>query len=236
MSRARDVRSTQSIRINSMKRLLFFVIFTALAFSFASCKSASNSAPANNAQPAATPAAEFTPPPGAEEISEDRFKKDAQQNPEDPTPHFNLGNIYLAEGKFDDAAGEFKFVVGKNPKDVEALAKLGIAYTSANKLDDAIDAFKRALALTPNSAELHQRLADAYEKAGKSSDAAKERAALQRLEPNEHSKELYKAGKYEEALAESQKVAGKNAETYFVMGNALRKLNQMKEAASAFKQ
>jgi cytochrome c-type biogenesis protein CcmH/NrfG len=93
--------------MNPMKRLLSLVATALLAFSFASCKSASsNSESANNAQPNAASAAEFTPPPGAEEISEDRFRKDARQNPDDPTPHFNLGNIYLAEGKFDEAADE----------------------------------------------------------------------------------------------------------------------------------
>ena len=151
---------------------LMLVAYAALVFSLASCKSASgNSESANNAQPNASPAAAFTPPPGAEEISEDRFKKDAQQNPDDPTPHFNLGNIYLAEGKFDEAADELKLVVSKNPKDVDALAKLGIAYASANKYDDAIDAFKRAIALSPNSADLHRRLADAYDKSGRGADA-----------------------------------------------------------------
>ena len=151
-----------------MKRLLFFVSLAALALSFAACKSGSNTA--NTSQPASTPAAEFTPPPGSEEISADRFQKEVQQNPEDPVPHFNLGNIYLLEGKFAEAADEFKFVVAKNPKDVDALAKLGIVYASANKFDEAVDAYKRAVALSPKSGELHQRLAEVYEKAGKSAD------------------------------------------------------------------
>ena len=189
-----------------MKRLLFLVSIAALSLSFAACKSASDNESANTSQPAATPAAEFTPPPGSEEISADRFQKEVQQNPEDPLPHFNLGDIYLHEGKFAEAAEEFKFVVGKNPKDVEALANMGIAYASANKFDEAVDAFKRAVALSPKSGELHQRLAEVYEKAGKSAEAAKERGEFERLQPNEHAKELYKAGKYEEAVGESQKV------------------------------
>ena len=105
---------------------------------------------------------------------------------------------HVAEGKFAEAADEFKFVVGKNPKDVDALAKLGIAYASANKFDEAVDAYKRAVALSPKSGELHQRLADVYEKTGKTSEAAKERVEFERLQPNERAKELYKAGKYEE--------------------------------------
>ena len=224
------------VEMNLMKRLLFLVSIAALSLSIAACKSTSDNESANTSQPAATPAAEFTPPPGSEEISADRFQREVQQNPEDPVPHFNLGNIYLVEGKFAEAADEFKFVVAKNPKDVDALAKMGIAYASANRFDEAVDAYKRAVALSPESGELHQRLAEVYEKAGKSSEAAKERGEFERLQPNEHAKELYKAGKYEEALGESQKVSNKNAETYYVMGNALLKLNRAKDAASAFRQ
>src|SRR5438067_925662 len=149
-----------------MKRLLL-PLAVLVSLSFASCKSESSKDSATNpAGPAATPAAESTPPPGAEEISEARFQKDVQQNPDDPTAHFNLGGMYLAEGKYTEAAEEFKFVAAKNPKDVEALRLLGVAYASMNKLDEAIDALRRAAALSPKNAELHQRLAEAYEKSG----------------------------------------------------------------------
>src|ERR687888_45136 len=186
-----------------MRRLL--LSFAALAaLSLASCKSESRNDTAanpasNNGQAGGGSAAGATPPPGAEEISEARFQRDAQQSPDDPTAHFNLGGVYLAEGKYPEAAEEFKFVTGKNPK-------------------------------------LRQRLADAYEKAGRRSEAARERAEFERLRPNERAKELYQQGKYEEALGDLQKVADKNAETYFVMGNALLKLNRPGEAASVFRQ
>src|SRR5205814_4189281 len=150
--------------------------------------------------------------------------------------HFNLGGMYLAEGKYTDAAEEFKFVAAKNPKDVEALRLLGVAYASMNKLDEAIDALRRAAALSPKNAELHQRLAEAYEKSGRQSEAARERAELGRLQPNEHAKELYGQGKYEEALGELQKLSNKNAETYLVLGNVLLKLSRPKEAAADFQQ
>src|SRR5437868_8580562 len=213
-----------------MKRLLLSLAALA-ALSFASCKSESRNDSAanpsgNNGQAAGTPAAEATPPPGSVEISEASLQKDIQKNPEDTQAHFTLGEIYRYAGKYQEAVEEYKFVVSKNPKDVDALARLGIAYASMSKFDEAIDAFRRAAALSPKNAELHQRLADAYEKAGRQSEAARERAEFERLQPNEHAKELYKQGKYEEAVGELQKLADKNAETYFVLGNALLKLNQ----------
>ncbi|HEX3558093.1 MAG TPA: tetratricopeptide repeat protein [Pyrinomonadaceae bacterium] len=218
-----------------MKRLLLSLAVFAL-LSFASCKSESKSETANPTQPAATLGTEATPPPGSVEISEATLQKDAQQNPDDPTAHFNLGGMYLAEGKYAEAAEEFKFVTAKNPKDVDALARLGIADAALNKFDEAIDAFKRAAVLSPQNADLHKALADAYEKAGRQTEAARERAEFERLQPNEHAKELYKQGKYEETVVELQKLSNKNAETYLVQGNALLKLNQPKEAADAFRQ
>src|SRR5205085_6827144 len=71
------------------------------------------------------------------------------------------------------------------------------------------------------------------EKCGKAADAAKEREQLKRLRPNDHAAELYKAGRYVEALNELQKLADKDAETYALMGSTLLRLNQWKDAASA---
>src|SRR5437763_14548350 len=65
--------------MNPMKRLLFFVSIAALSLSFAACKSASNNESANTSQPAATPAAEFTPPPGSEEISEATLRSEERR-------------------------------------------------------------------------------------------------------------------------------------------------------------
>jgi tetratricopeptide (TPR) repeat protein len=219
-----------------MKRLLL-PLFVAACVCLASCKSGSgNESAANPSGPSATPTPATTPPPGAEELSEDRFQKDVRQHPEDTTAHYNLGGFYLAEHKYAEAAEQFNFVVSKNPKDVDALGQLGTAYAALNKFDEAIDAFRRAAALAPKDAELHRRLADAYEKSGRQTEAAQERAELARLRPNEHAKELYKQGKYVETIAELQKQADKNEETYLVLGNALLRLNQAKDAVSDFQQ
>jgi tetratricopeptide (TPR) repeat protein len=209
--------------MNLMKRLLPLLLLVTFSPLFASCRSESKPDATAGATPSA-PSNAATPPPGMVEVSTDTFRKDVEQNPEDPVAHYNLGTAYLAEGKFSEAAEEFKFVVSKNSKDSDALAKLGISYASAGRPVEAADAFKRALALTPNSAELHQRLAEVYEKSGKTSDAAKERAQVRKLRPNDHATELYKQGRYEEAVGELQKSADKNAESYALLGFALLKL------------
>jgi cytochrome c-type biogenesis protein CcmH/NrfG len=230
--------------MHPMKRLRPLLILSALLLSFASCKSESR--PDAASAPGATPAAsgpnngaasaEATPPPGAVEVSEATFRKELEQNPDDPVARYNLGTIYLANGKFAEAAEEFKVVTAKEPQNVEAFAKMGIAYASANKLKEAVDAFKGALKLQPKNAELHRRLAEVYEQYGMTAEAERLRAEFKRLEPNARAKELYQAGKYEDALGELRKGSRRDAESFYVEGLALLKLQQPGEAASVLRQ
>src|SRR5215213_6578676 len=99
--------------MNLTRRLFPLLLALTLASLFASCRSEEKP----DASASATPNASATPPPGMVEVTTDTFRKDVQQNPEDPVAHYNLGTAYLAEGKFAEAAEEFKFVASKNPKD-----------------------------------------------------------------------------------------------------------------------
>lgn len=220
--------------MNPMKRLPLLLLTSALLLSSA-CKSESRP----DANPASTPGAanaQPTPPPGAIELSSAAMKKELEKDPNDLNTHFTLGTAYFMEGKYLEAAGEFKFVAEKKPDDVEALDKLGMSYTAAKKFDEAADAFKRALSLQPKNAYLHQALADVYEKAGKSAEAAAERAEFQKLDPNVRAKTLLAAGNFQEAAAEARKVSPANAETHYTLGSALLRLDQPAEALASFRQ
>lgn len=214
--------------MNPSKRLPLLLLCSALLLS-AACKSES--------RPAANANVEPTPPPGMAEMSTATLKKDVEQNPEDLVARYNLGTFYFAEGKYAEASEQFKFVVENKPDDVEALDKLGMSYAAANRFDEAADAFQRALRLQPeNAAYYHQALADVYEKSGKTAEAAGERAAFQKLDPNVRVKVMFRAGKYEEAAAEARKVSPPNAETQFILGDALFKLKRAGEALDAYKE
>ncbi len=216
--------------MNLMKRLPPLLLLSALILSAASCRSEG---------PAAAPdtnAAAPPPTPGAVEVSEETFRKELQQNPEDPAALYNLGTVLLASGKYADAAEQFKAVAAKEPTNVDALAKAGIAYASAGKLAEAADAFEGALRLQPKSAELHRRLAEVYEKAGRTAEAERERAEAGRAEPNARAKELYTSGKYLDALNELRAAPKRDAESFYFEGLALLKLKQPAEALAAFGQ
>src|SRR5829696_10512879 len=148
------------------KRLPLLLLTSALLLSSA-CKS-EGGADANPASAPGAPAANTRPtlPPGAVEVNAATLKKDVEQNPEDLTARYNLGTAHLVEGKYLEAAEQFKFVAEKKPDDADALDKLGMAYTAAKRFDEAAEAFQRALRLRPKNAYLHQALAEVYEKAG----------------------------------------------------------------------
>ena len=222
-----------------MKRSSLLLLTAALLLS-AACRSESRpDASANVSATPGAPAADAAPtplPPGTVEVTAATLQKDVEQNPEDLTSRYNLGTAYLVEGKYLEAAEQFKFVAEKKPDDVDALDKLGMAYRSANRFDEAADAFQRALRLQPKNAYLHQALADVYEKAGKIAEAAAERAEFQKLDPNVRAKTLLNAGKFQEAATEARMVSPANAETHYVLGSALLNLKQPAEALASFRE
>lgn len=101
----------------------------ALCLCLAACRSEGGKAPTPQPAPGAaeTPAAAVTPPPGAEEISEDRFQKELAKDPNDTVARYNLANLLFAQGKYKEAAAEYERVVAQDAKDFEALARLGNA-------------------------------------------------------------------------------------------------------------
>lgn len=215
---------------------LFALVF---CLCLVSCRSEGGKAPTPAAAPgadAANPAAPATPPPGTEEISEDRFQKEIAKDPNDMVARYNLANLLSAQGKHREAAAEYERVVAGDAKDFDALARLGNARMALGDHAAAIDAYKRAAEVSPQSAEIRVRLADALARAGRAEEAAAERVAAARLNPNEAGKLLVGERKYEEAVAELQKVGRKNAETYLLIGDAYFGLKKFAEAAAAYQQ
>jgi tetratricopeptide (TPR) repeat protein len=105
-----------------------------------------------------------------------------------------------------------------------------------NQFGEAIEAYKRAAQINPKHVEAQHLLLEAYTKAGRSAEAEGQRRVLLGLRPNEAVRPLLVAGKFREAVAELQKIKNKDAETYFMMGNAYLELKQNGEAAAALRQ
>jgi tetratricopeptide (TPR) repeat protein len=214
-----------------MKSTLSIVSVSLLVFSLAACRTESQ-APDRAAGPSASPAPSY----GNEQAF---FEQEARANPEDPNSYYNLGNIYFAQGKYAEAAAQFRLALTKKVDDktyeAELLTRLGNAHAALKQTDEAAAAYQKAAAASPSYAEARRRLADLYEQTGRAAEAARERQEATRLQPNEAGKKLYSEGKVREGLAELQKVAAKNSETHYLIGLSYFKLEQYAEAAAAFR-
>lgn len=80
----------------------------------------------------------------------------------DPLVHYNLGNAYMQNGKYDEAIFEFKRTVQLQPNYDKAYNNLGKIYVMQERLNEAIAAFKQAVAINPGNAKAYNNLGSAY--------------------------------------------------------------------------
>jgi len=81
------------------------------------------------------------------------------------TAHLNLGNVYLAQGKVQEAEQEYKATLELRPEDDKAHNTLGITYATNGKFTEAITEFNRALQLNPYNVDAKKNLAISIRKA-----------------------------------------------------------------------
>lgn len=100
---------------------------------------------------------------------------------EDPTARYNLGEVYMALGRADEALQQFEFVAAHpeyRDRYYVHLARGIIAY-NLDRSEEARDAYRRAVELRP-TAQGFLYLADAHRRLGEESEARKNyRRALQ---------------------------------------------------------
>lgn len=70
-------------------------------------------------------------------------------NPNSPEPLFQLGEIYRANRKYDEAIEAYKHAVDVKPDYGDALLALAKVYESAGRLDEAQEAVSRVLVVAP---------------------------------------------------------------------------------------
>jgi tetratricopeptide (TPR) repeat protein len=102
----------------------------------------------------------------------------------DPLVHYNLGNAYMHNGKYDQAIFEFNRTLQLQPNHARAYNNLGRIYVMQGRLNEAIAAFKQAVAVNPGNAKAYNNLGSAYLMQG---DVENALSAIQRsltIDPN----------------------------------------------------
>ncbi len=95
-------------------------------------------------------------------------------HPTDATLHHDLGRLWLAEGRAEDALPQLEEAARSSPDAVQIQLDLGRALESLGQLDRAEAAFRRAIELAPNLPRSHYALGRLYQREGKTADAQRE--------------------------------------------------------------
>jgi Flp pilus assembly protein TadD len=80
--------------------------------------------------------------------------------------HEDLGNVYLALGRLDEALAEYSAVLQLEPRNAHALNNVGTVLARQGQMSKAIDEFRAALAIDPGFNLAGQNLARALQKVG----------------------------------------------------------------------
>ncbi len=94
--------------------------------------------------------------------AEKDYKKALQQNKNNYTTTFNLGNTYYQQGKYEEAANQFQLLTHQ-PVAKDTMAQvyhnLGNSLLKQRKFEESISAYKNALKNNPNDEETRYNLA-----------------------------------------------------------------------------
>jgi CheY-like chemotaxis protein/Flp pilus assembly protein TadD len=94
------------------------------------------------------------------------------------------GNDLFRQGKYRDAAGEYRKALGVRPDAVPVLLSLGDAYLEADQPRSAVAPLESAARLDPNSGRAQLLLGTTYQSLGRVADAAKAYRRYLELEPS----------------------------------------------------
>jgi tetratricopeptide (TPR) repeat protein len=117
-------------------------------------------------------------------------------NPNSSLAHNNLGNIFLQNGRVDEAMKQFQKALDIEPRYALAHNNLGAALYQKGQVDEAVAHYQKALEIEPRYAQAHNNLGIV----------------------------LFQKGQVDEAMAHFQKalaIQPNNAEIYNNFGNAL---------------
>ena len=101
------------------------------------------------------------------------YRATAGSSPGSPRARYNLGNIYLAEGRLDEAVREYRASLRIKPGDARCRGNLGKALLGLNRIPEAVREFEGAVSLRPENPPALTKLGAAYGLSGRPHDAVR---------------------------------------------------------------
>jgi cytochrome c-type biogenesis protein CcmH/NrfG len=139
------------LRSDSIAFALAGVLFGLIAGWIIGTQQATSNAPATREQAAQqAPAQEpVRQAPVLDEAKVTAFRSVAQQNPSNPEPRVQLGNLYFDAERYADAIEWYAAALKLTPKDVDVSTDLGVSYYYTNQPDKALAQFDQSLKINP---------------------------------------------------------------------------------------
>lgn len=113
------------------------------------------------------------------------WKDTVEKSPDSVIARGNLGMVYGAEGRFEEAAEELRAGLELDPTRQELWNNLGLVYLKIGISSEAIKMFKSALNLNESYVDARFNLALAYRTAGRRNDAIREFEHVLALNPKD---------------------------------------------------
>ena len=99
------------------------------------------------------------------------FERTLEYAPDSSRMYNDLGNVYDAINKKEEAVASYKKAIAINPDYAKSYNNLGVIYSDINKNEDAINLYKKAIAINPDYAEAYNNLGAIYKDIGKKEQA-----------------------------------------------------------------
>jgi tetratricopeptide (TPR) repeat protein len=157
--------------------------------------------------------------------------------------HYNLGNIFYAQGKLDQAIPHFRASLRIKPTYVKPYNNLGLALFDQGKVDQAISFYNEAIKIQPDYATAHNNLGVALASRGNVEQAISHYTEALRIQPD-YAKchynlglALYAQGKVDAAIShynESLRLQPDFAKAHYNLGLALHAQGKADAAISHF--
>ncbi len=114
---------------------------------------------------------------------------------DDALDHFQKGNMYSKEGKYESAIKEFRKAIKINPKIADYHYNLANMLFASDKVKEAIIEYKKAVSLNPLDSDFHRNLGIAYIATGEIGKAKEILINLKKMNPAKGKQlELFLAG------------------------------------------
>jgi len=112
------------------------------------------------------------------------YEKYLSQEPDDAAAHFDLGYVYTAQRKTDQAIGEYRKAIALDPKMLQAHLNLGMSLLAKNP-KEAIAPLQKVVELDYSLERGHYALGLAEERTGDTATAEKEFTVAVKLDPDD---------------------------------------------------